>query len=159
MSHVAFEATHQWMVWVALFYMNIVYSLLSLPFIALALPLISTILTQAVETGYDQAGFLGGKLSPAQIKRKREFEAAMARQKASLIEGSGALIGGTLNMTKGLTKDLVTGSAAAVKKGGALGMGGVSSVSAAAVKNATRLTGSSQQERIQLELASILRLG
>ena len=46
MSHVAFEATHQWMVWVALFYMNIVYSLLSLPFIALALPLISTILTQ-----------------------------------------------------------------------------------------------------------------
>jgi hypothetical protein len=50
MGHVAFEATHEWMVWVTVYYMYIVYSLLSLPFIALALPLISTILTQARST-------------------------------------------------------------------------------------------------------------
>ena len=68
------DVDHGWMVWVTLHYMNVFYSLLALPFVLLALPFISTMLTQAYATGYDKAGNCGGMLTPEQIKQVREME-------------------------------------------------------------------------------------
>lgn len=54
-----------------LYYMNVAYSLLTLPFLALGMPFISTILTQTHQTGYDKGGMCGGMLSPQQIQQVR----------------------------------------------------------------------------------------
>jgi len=70
----AFSATHPWMVWVTLYYMNVAYSLLTLPFLLLGLPFLSTILSQAFATGYDKAGMCGGLLTPQQIQEVRSLE-------------------------------------------------------------------------------------
>ena len=50
-----------------LYYMNVSYSLLTLPFVLLGLPFLSTMLTQTHPTGYDKGGMCGGMLSPQQI--------------------------------------------------------------------------------------------
>lgn len=66
--------SHGWMTWASLYYANVLYSLLMLPYLTLAVPLFFSIITDAEPTGYDARGLLGACLTPAQIRRKRAIE-------------------------------------------------------------------------------------
>ena len=68
------QAEHEWMVWRDLYYANILHSLLMTPFVALSLPVVSTMITDAAPTGYDKAGNLSAMLTPAMMERKREHQ-------------------------------------------------------------------------------------
>lgn len=65
-----------------LFYCNVLYSVAMIPFIVLILPLVSTSITNAEPTGYDRSGQLGGMLTPAMMKRVREFQSRHRRDAA-----------------------------------------------------------------------------
>ena len=53
-----------------------------LPFAALILPLVSTMITDAEPTGYDKSGQIGGMLTPAMMDRKRKFQKRAAKKAA-----------------------------------------------------------------------------
>ena len=76
-----FKGDHySWTIWTDAFYLCIVYSLLMLPFVVLAIPLVNRLITDTTPTGFDKSGVIGGVLSPAQIKRVRENAREMQKQ-------------------------------------------------------------------------------
>ena len=75
-SGIFFVHQHAWMDWTAAWYANITYSLCMLPYLLLGVPGVFSVLTNTSPTGYDQAGSRCGKLTPAQMRRKRELDEA-----------------------------------------------------------------------------------
>ncbi len=63
-----------WMFWTTLFYMKMMWGLLSLPFLLFSLPLIGKALHHAKTTAYDQSGVLVPKLSATLMKRKKKLD-------------------------------------------------------------------------------------
>ena len=61
----------EWMHWTNIFFGYTIYSLFSLPFLLLAVPLLASIATHAQPTGYDKSGVLCPMLSAAQIQKMR----------------------------------------------------------------------------------------
>jgi hypothetical protein len=68
---------HAWMNWTTFFYVNSVYAILMIPFVLLKVSFIRLWATRAEPTAYDKAGLLGKPLTTAQIRFKREHEAAL----------------------------------------------------------------------------------
>mmetsp|Transcript_42092 Transcript_42092/g.84511 ORF Transcript_42092/g.84511 Transcript_42092/m.84511 type:complete len:126 (-) Transcript_42092:12-389(-) len=84
-----FSDHHAWMVWDDAFYLSVCYSLLMFPFIALVIPLVNTMLTDATPTGFDKSGMLGAVLNPQQIARMRELN----QETKAMADGKGGIMG------------------------------------------------------------------
>jgi len=69
------------MFWTTLYYMKMVYGLLSFPFLIFRLPLLGRGLVRALPTAYDQSGALVPKLTSALMKKKKKLD-DRARAKA-----------------------------------------------------------------------------
>jgi hypothetical protein len=110
-------------------------------------------------------------LSAVQIRRKREFEATMARNKTSLLEdtvghatvltkgvvsGSTSLLEDSVGHATVLTKGVVSGSASMVRKGFRVAKKSGNLPRTALLKGTT--SASDGKKRIQQELASLLRV-
>ena len=59
---------------VTLYYMKVVYALLSAPFLLFMIPIVGPALSEARITGYDRAGHVCPKLTKMQLRNKYNFE-------------------------------------------------------------------------------------
>ena len=74
MAYEGFLTPAHWMFWTTLFYMKMVYGLLSFPFLVFSVPLVGKGMHHAHATAYDQSGTLVPKLSSSLMKKKKAID-------------------------------------------------------------------------------------
>ena len=78
-----------WMFWVSLYYMKLLFALLSFPFLLFAVPILGDVLTLAKPTGYDKSGVLCPRLSASQVARKINTEREFRHRQLAALHRSG----------------------------------------------------------------------
>ena len=67
------------LLWALLYFTNLAYALASWPFLVFEVPILGSALHRSSKTGYDKAGALCPRLSPADLKKKIEKDAERER--------------------------------------------------------------------------------